>query len=123
MSEAVAHLLGDLVAQPQHRQRTLGVASQLLDQRALVGQLVVVGQEALALGHVLERVQEHRLADATEALGDDALLRLAALEAGRQDPELLKLRVAAGKLWRPRARVRRIWVLDGVHVITAYTRL
>ena len=53
-------------------------AVDLADKTGVGGQLVVVSEEALRLGVILEGVQENGLPHATQPPDDHALLRLAA---------------------------------------------
>ena len=63
MGERVADRRGHALAEAETAECLLGVAGDLLCQSGLGGQLVVVGQEACALGLILKSVQQHRLAN------------------------------------------------------------
>ena len=99
-------------------------AGQPRDQGAklgLVRNLALRGAEARLLGDRLERVEEHGLADASQAGDQHALLGPPALEAGEQDAERVDLLVAAGQRGRPGAGARRVRVPDRVDGATVAT--
>jgi hypothetical protein len=75
---------------------------------------VVEGQEAGVLGLVLKDVQQRRLADASQAADDHALLGRTARQAPHQHAELLELRVTAGERRWAGAGVWGVRVLDWV---------
>jgi hypothetical protein len=88
-------------AQLEPRERSLGVARDLGDEAAVGRELVVVREEALGLGVVLEGVQKDGLADATQPADDHALLGRTALEAPHEHTELLQLGRSPGGIPNP----------------------
>ena len=84
---------------------------------------MVVRQKSFGLRTVLERVEQHGLADAAQPANDHALLGRAALQTANQDPELLELLIAPGERLRARPGVRRVRVIDRIHCLRGYSRL
>lgn len=110
-------------AQLEPCEGSLSVARDLGDETAVRRELVVVGEEALGLGLVLERVEEDGLADATQSADDHALLGRAALESPDEHTELLELGCSPGELGRPRAGIRGVGVRDRIQVLRSCTRI
>ena len=64
---------------------------------------------------LLNKLEEHGLADPTEPMDDESLLGHTAGEAAKRDSEALDLNIAPGQCCRPRSCSWRIGVAVGVH--------